>query len=229
MTPWFAWREDRTEQQRRLAVDNFRKADEQRQIAEDLSATLTLDRGLALCERGEVSRGLLWLTRALEIVPSAETELQETVRANIASWRRPLTSLRGILPHPEGHVVGVAFDPAGKSFLSLHRTSDQKTISCAALGLVHAPAAGAGSAIHRSSQPVQPRCTRARCQAVEPRPHIDPGRGRRFGRTAVGHCHGPACEARFCRMPARSSARPSARTGSELSLVAATMRCISSM
>ena len=120
---------DRTEQQRRLAVDNFRKADEQRQIAEDLSATLTLDRGLALCERGEVSRGLLWLTRALESVPSAETDLQETVRANIASWRLPLTSLRGILPHPDGHVVGVAFDPAGKSFLSLHRTSDQKTIS----------------------------------------------------------------------------------------------------
>jgi WD40 repeat protein/tRNA A-37 threonylcarbamoyl transferase component Bud32 len=120
---------DRTEQQRRLAVDNFRKADEQRRIAEDLSATLTLDRGLALCERGEVSRGLLWLTRALEIVPSAETELQETLRANIASWRHPLTSLRGILPHPDGHVVGVAFEPVGQSFLTLHRTSDQKTIS----------------------------------------------------------------------------------------------------
>ena len=119
----------RTEQQRRLAVENFRKADEQRQIAEDLSATLTLDRALALCERGEVSRGLLWLTRALAKVPAAEPELEKTVRANLASWRRPLTSLRGILPHPDGHVVGVAFDSSGKSFLTMHRSSEQKTIS----------------------------------------------------------------------------------------------------
>ena len=55
---------DRTEQQRLLAVNNFRTADLERRRGETLSANLTFDRGLSLCERGEVNRGLLWLVRA---------------------------------------------------------------------------------------------------------------------------------------------------------------------
>lgn len=120
---------ERTEQQRRLAVENFQKADEQRGIAERLSANLTLDRGLALCERGEVNRGLLWLARALETVPAHETQLQQALRANLAGWQRALTSLEGILQHPEGYVVGAAFRPDGKEFLTLHRSGDHKMLT----------------------------------------------------------------------------------------------------
>ncbi len=54
---------NRTEMQRRLAVNNFGKADRERRRAELLSANLTMDRGLSLCEHGEVNRGLLWLAQ----------------------------------------------------------------------------------------------------------------------------------------------------------------------
>ena len=184
---------DRTEQQRRLAVDNFRKADEQRRIAEDLSAKLTLDRGLALCERGEVSRGLLWLTRA----PGNRTVRRDGASGNRVRQYRELAApvdLAARHPAAPGRSRrGRCLRLGGQVVPLLAPNVRSEDDFCAALELVHAATAGAGSAIHRSYQPVQPRCTRARCQTVEPRPHLDPGRGRRFGRTAVGHCHGPAC------------------------------------
>ena len=119
---------DRTEQQRRLAVDNFDKADQQRRRAERLSANLTIDRGLSFCERGEVDRGLLWLAHALEVAPSDDTDLQGTARASLAAWSRQLTSLRAVLRHPKEMVVGTAFRPGGQSILTISKESGDPTL-----------------------------------------------------------------------------------------------------
>ncbi len=114
---------DRTEQQRRLAVESFGKADQQRQRAERLSANLTIDRGLSFCERGEVNRGLLWLARAMEVSPSDAADLQGTARASLAAWSRQLTSLKAVLRHPKEMVVGTAFRPGGESILTISKDS----------------------------------------------------------------------------------------------------------
>ncbi len=114
---------DRTEHQRRLAVDNFGKADQQRRLAERLSANLTIDRGLSFCERGEVNRGLLWLAHALEVTPSDEPALERTARASLAAWSRELTSLKAVLRHPREMVVGTAFRPGDGSILTMSKDS----------------------------------------------------------------------------------------------------------
>ncbi len=112
---------DRTEEQRRLAVDSFRKADEQRRLAQRLSASLTLDRGLALCERGEVNAGLLWLVRALETTPDGDVlagaEAAEPRRlaspAHVARRHPPPSARDGpgrILPAGWASIVTVSRD-----------------------------------------------------------------------------------------------------------------------
>ena len=79
----------------------FGKADRERRRAELLSANLTMDRGLSLCEHGEVNRGLLWLARALEVTPANNQNLEDALRPTIAGWSRQLTSLKSILRHPK--------------------------------------------------------------------------------------------------------------------------------
>jgi len=119
---------DRTEQQRRLAVDNFQKADEQRRLAQRLSANLTIDRGLSLCEHGEVNRGLLWLAHAMEVAPSSDSDIQDAARATLAAWSRQLTSLKGILRHPNELVLGIAFRPGGQSILTISKAPRTPTL-----------------------------------------------------------------------------------------------------
>ncbi len=124
---------DRTEQ-RRLAVDNFRTADQERHLAQRLSATLTLDPGLALCERGDVNRGLLWLVPAQETAPSDAVDLDAAARANLAGWRRQLTALTGILRHPREMVLGAFFRRDGKTILTVSRNAADTTIEVQLLG-----------------------------------------------------------------------------------------------
>ena len=119
---------NRTEQQRQLAEDNFQKADEQRRLAERLSANLTIDRGLSLCEHGEVNRGLLWLAHAMEVAPSSDSDIQDAARATLAAWSRQLTSLKGILRHPKELVLGIAFRPGGQSILTISKEPRTPTL-----------------------------------------------------------------------------------------------------
>ena len=109
---------DRTEQQRLLAVNNFRTADLERRRARGALGNLTIDRGLSLCERGEVNRGLLWLVRALEVTSSEEDGPSSAIRSSLASWSRRLTSLKAILPHAKVRVTAVRFRPDGKTFVT---------------------------------------------------------------------------------------------------------------
>ena len=119
---------DRTEEQRLLAEDNYRKADEQRRRAERLSANLTIDRGLSLCEHGEVNRGLLWLATRWKWLPRAIPTSTDAARATLAAWSRQLTSLKGILRHPNELVLGIAFRPGGQSILTISKEPRTPTL-----------------------------------------------------------------------------------------------------
>jgi WD40 repeat protein len=87
--------------------------------SQELAATLALDRGLALCEQGEVGRGMLWLVRSLELVPDNATELQRVIRIDLGGRRSQLRAQRhqfrgGDLAwrvgfHPDGKLVLTAF------------------------------------------------------------------------------------------------------------------------
>ena len=111
---------DRTDVQRRLAENNYHDAFREKSRAELLSANLTMDRALSLCERGEVNRGLLWLARALEVTPSESQSLQGALRANLTAWSRQLTSLKAILRHPTNRVAAVLFRPASHTLITVN-------------------------------------------------------------------------------------------------------------
>jgi WD40 repeat protein/serine/threonine protein kinase len=86
--------------------------------ADRLSAGLALDRGLSLCERGDVEQGLLWLAKALQIAHQVQdANLERVIRTNWSSWRRHLHSLRGCLLH-DGRVLAIAFSPDGRRALT---------------------------------------------------------------------------------------------------------------
>ena len=79
-----------------------------------VSAGLTFDRASALCERGDVDRGLLWLARSLEMADQTEDlDLRRAIRANLAGWSRRIHPLRFELEHPGG-VTAIAVDPNGR-------------------------------------------------------------------------------------------------------------------
>ena len=101
----------------REAQDRRKEADTQRRQALRLSANLALDRGLGLCEQGDVGLGLLWLARSLEIAPREEVDLRFAIRANLNGWRRELHLLKAPLPHRD-FIYAVAFSPDSKLALT---------------------------------------------------------------------------------------------------------------
>jgi eukaryotic-like serine/threonine-protein kinase len=96
----------------------LRQAEHYRRLAERASALVLLERGLGLCEQGEVAQGLLWLGRGLEVAPADADDLQHALRANITAWWRHLGHrLRAVLEHP-GPVYAAALSPDGKTALT---------------------------------------------------------------------------------------------------------------
>jgi WD40 repeat protein/serine/threonine protein kinase len=85
--------------------------------ARRLSANLALDRGLALCEKGDAGHGLLWLARSLEIAPPEAADLRRAIRMNLAGWGRHLPSLKAVLDTKSP----AAFRPDGKTILTRGR------------------------------------------------------------------------------------------------------------
>jgi WD40 repeat protein len=92
---------------------------DRRQLAQfaRLSASLTLDQGLARCERGHAAEGMLWLARSLEMVPDDAVDLQRAIRANLADWRRSLHGVQMAVSHRDT-VYAVAFSPDGRTFVT---------------------------------------------------------------------------------------------------------------
>jgi WD40 repeat protein len=78
---------DDANREKATAVGESQRADANLRDAQRLTASLALDRGLGLCEAGEVDRGLLWLARGLESVPPGDIELDRTIRLSLAAWQ----------------------------------------------------------------------------------------------------------------------------------------------
>jgi WD40 repeat protein len=88
------------------------KADEERDRAESLSATLAMERGLVQCEQGGAGLGLLSLAHSLSIVPDRRPDLARDIRVNLARWHRHVYPVQAFLPHSQG-VKSLALSPDG--------------------------------------------------------------------------------------------------------------------
>lgn len=95
-----------------------RESDRSHRDRDRMLVRLSFDRGQALCEKGEVGAGLLWLAQALALSPEEEAELRQVIRANLANWRRQFRPLRGLLPHDQ-RVLNVVFSPNGDGILTI--------------------------------------------------------------------------------------------------------------
>jgi WD40 repeat protein len=100
---------DRAVLARNDAVEARKLADDRRLEAQRRSTRLALDRGLALCQQGEVGQGMLWLARTLELAPPEEADLVRVARTNLSGWRRRLAPLQAILQHG-GEVAALSPD-----------------------------------------------------------------------------------------------------------------------
>jgi WD40 repeat protein/serine/threonine protein kinase len=86
----------------------------QRREADRLTANLTFDRGVALCEQGEIGLGLLWLVRSLQAAEQvADDALARVARCNLSGWQGELHHLQAQLVHGSS-VAAVAFSPDGR-------------------------------------------------------------------------------------------------------------------
>ena len=75
-------------------------SEEQRRKADYRLAESYLDRGITLCEQGDMARGMLWLVMGLEVAPTDAIDLQHALRANLADWARQVPPLRGAFGYP---------------------------------------------------------------------------------------------------------------------------------
>ncbi|HEX3150554.1 MAG TPA: protein kinase [Gemmataceae bacterium] len=89
----------------------------ERDRAQALAANLALDRGLSLCEQGEVGPGLLWMVRSLELSPTTTPDHERVARLNFAAWAAEMPECIQVLPHPSD-IRAIAFDPADGSLLT---------------------------------------------------------------------------------------------------------------
>jgi WD40 repeat protein len=86
------------------------------------AGNLALERGLALCDQGDVDTGMLWFVRGLELAPADEDSLRAVLRANLAAWRGQLSMLHARLEHKwettPTSVKAAAFSPDGQTILT---------------------------------------------------------------------------------------------------------------
>jgi WD40 repeat protein len=88
------------------------------QQAKRLAADLALDRGLMLCERGEIDAGLLWLAHALDLAPPEAADLDHAARANLAAWYAQLDNRPRLALRHEGAARAVAISPDGRTLFT---------------------------------------------------------------------------------------------------------------
>jgi serine/threonine protein kinase/WD40 repeat protein/tetratricopeptide (TPR) repeat protein len=97
------------------AIEARRQAIRERDNSRRLSASLTLDKGIALAQEGHAEGGLLWMLEALKSAPEDAIEFRRTVRWNLGAWLGQVHKPQRIndLGGPCGHL---AFSPDGRSF-----------------------------------------------------------------------------------------------------------------
>jgi eukaryotic-like serine/threonine-protein kinase len=105
-----------TEKALALAEEQERLAQDYRHKAERLSAQMTLRSGIAHGEEGNGGRGILWMTRSLEVCPGSAPDLERSIRTAIGATARSLLSLEALFSYPSPTNI-VVFSPDGKSLL----------------------------------------------------------------------------------------------------------------
>jgi WD40 repeat protein/predicted Ser/Thr protein kinase len=89
-------------------------------VAFEKQAELTFHQALALCEQGEVGRGLLWMARGLELAADARSErLDRPMRINLADWAGQLSRPRRLPMRHSGPIVSLAFRREGRALVSV--------------------------------------------------------------------------------------------------------------
>src|SRR5262249_51769529 len=105
------------------------KAQQARLVAFENQAELSFHQALALCEQGEVGRGLLWLARSLELAAEARSEgLDRSIRINIADWAGQLSRPRRFpaMRH-SGPILGLCFRCGGRALVSVGKDGVART------------------------------------------------------------------------------------------------------
>src|SRR5262249_11350456 len=105
---------DRHRQQTQQMLE---KVQAQHEVAQRLSTRLALDRGLNLCEQGNLAPGVLWLARSMQIAPPGAADMQWAIRANLGAWSAQLHTLDGLWEQP-GAVRALHFRPDGKTVVA---------------------------------------------------------------------------------------------------------------
>ncbi|HEY7315921.1 MAG TPA: serine/threonine-protein kinase [Gemmataceae bacterium] len=101
------------------AVTERREKESVQRTNERLLIHLSLQKGVDLLGRGQLPRGMLWLTNTLESIDRAglraekAEDLRRPVLANLAAWYGRLCPLRSLLPH-SARVLAAASSPDGQ-------------------------------------------------------------------------------------------------------------------
>ena len=77
------------------------------------AAELAVERYAAMCEQGEVARGMLGLAETATTLHPEDADLEWVIRANLDAWRSQLVAKRHALTHP-AEVKALAFSADGK-------------------------------------------------------------------------------------------------------------------
>ena len=118
-----AWQWRRAETKALAEAEARAMARQASRVALEKQAQLTFREALALCDQGEVGRGLLWLTRSLELANLAGSEgLDRPIRINVADWASQLTRPARLAPmRHAAPIVGLAFRSGGRALVSVDR------------------------------------------------------------------------------------------------------------
>jgi WD40 repeat protein len=96
------------------------KAEKAKQEISSLLAESYVDRAQALCEQGEVGRGMLWLADTLKIAPAGTNDLGHAVRTSLVAWHNQLHSLRVVVKYPD-RIRQITFSSDGTLMLAACR------------------------------------------------------------------------------------------------------------
>ncbi len=120
---------ERSQDDRKEAVEARRQAIAERDNSRRLSANLTFEKGVALAEQGQADHGLHWMLLALRSAPAKSAEFDVMVRRNLAAWlgqvHRPLKFLD---VGSEAATTGSVFSPDGRSFVTYGAASDGSSV-----------------------------------------------------------------------------------------------------
>jgi WD40 repeat protein/serine/threonine protein kinase/tetratricopeptide (TPR) repeat protein len=112
------WR--RADREALRASDTAQRAVGLRIEAQAENASLDLDRGLELANRGDADFGLARMAQALRNAPPERPELARVIRANLAAWEKHAPDLKSVFLH-DGAVTQSVFSSDGRTILTASR------------------------------------------------------------------------------------------------------------